>query len=911
MAIAFDAKSKKGFDASSTTLSHTCTGSNRLLVVAFTIDGSDTISGTPTYAGVNMTQLVTVAPGNFRIYLYYLIAPATGANNISVTLSGSVDAGIMATSYTGVAQTSPVDGTAAGANDNASPFGRAITTAVANSVVVFASADDDDTANARTPVASTNQRHDVLQGAGAGDYGGFMSDRITTTAGSYTMTYTNASVSASTTVIAAFKEAAGAITSNLTAALSFSGSLAQSFIWKKAITGALSFAGTLVGRNIFTKAVSGVLSFTGAISKFPRKSFTAVLNLTGGQTGYQTPALVQSVTYANGALAPQNMTANFPAAITAGNTIVVFAVTSGNKSLDSASDTNNSYTGLTFLQFTGVSTCRFFYKTNVTGGATAVTVSKSGSGNDKTIWIAQEWSGISSFESSQSQMQASTTAASTPNITNTAPNAVLIAGIGHKDTTAPPEPTLTPNSPWVNQLQEDNATGGPVANLISQVVNTSASRAASGTWTAAQETGSYILSFATATFTIPALKLTIFKKITAAVGYAGAFAKSAGKALSAGLSFVAGISFGGTFAYTQLLTGALGFVGNITKRTSSKQAGGVSFTGSLTKRLGRTISGTLSFVGNLVRAKTMYRALTGALSFAGNFSKRIGKQYTAGLSFVGSLSRLIRKGMTAGLSFVGAIIRAQKKTVTAILSFTGNVVNLTTKPHTGSLSFTGAFSLSNVFKKALTATLSFTGNMKRDISKRMTAGLGFTGNLLKRLAKTAFTGTLSFTGAIAKQARKSFPAGLSFSGFMVTSSVLFKNLTASLGFTGVFRKQANKRHNAGLSFTGAFTKSRNVFLTAVVGFTGIFSKAMSVKLFGNLSFSGFLSQYIVSHFVPIGAIISSFTNRGDQSSSTNIADVDTGVTISDVESRTREGSAGSHSSSGTVQSETNEQELKG
>lgn len=206
MAILFDAKSTVSFDAISQTVSHTCTGDNRLLVVATVIDGTELITAI-TYAGVAMTQAVTVAPGNFRIYIHYLVAPATGANNISVTLDGAQDAGIMATSYTGVAPSSPLDGTPAGADDAASPWGRAITTAVANSLVVFASADDDATATARTPVASTNERHDVIVGSGAGDFGGFMSDRITTTAGSYTMTYTDASVSAATTAIVAFKQA--------------------------------------------------------------------------------------------------------------------------------------------------------------------------------------------------------------------------------------------------------------------------------------------------------------------------------------------------------------------------------------------------------------------------------------------------------------------------------------------------------------------------------------------------------------------------------------------------------------------------------------------------------------------------------------------------------------------------------
>lgn len=209
MAVTLDATSSAAVDAASITTSHTCSGSNRLLVVIITIDGTETVSGTPTYAGVNMTQLLNIAPGNFRVYMYYLVAPSTGANNISISFSGGQDAGMMAVSYNGVDQgTPPTDGTAAGGDDNASPYGRSITTSSANSLVVMGGADNDNTANARTPLAGTAERHDRLQGSGAGDYGGYMADILDAgAAGSKTITYTDASVSASTLVIAAFKAA--------------------------------------------------------------------------------------------------------------------------------------------------------------------------------------------------------------------------------------------------------------------------------------------------------------------------------------------------------------------------------------------------------------------------------------------------------------------------------------------------------------------------------------------------------------------------------------------------------------------------------------------------------------------------------------------------------------------------------
>ena len=203
--ITFDAKSAQGFDATSTTLSHTTSGTNRLLVVAVAVDGASTISSV-TYAGVAMTLAKTFYNIR-RISLYYLVAPATGANNIAVTLSGSDDAGIMAVSYNGVNQTAPFDDTIA-SDVNTSPYGQTITTRHEKELIVFASADDDNVAPARTPSGSSTERHDVLLGSGAGDFGGFFSDLIVATPSTNTLSYTDVDIFESTSVIATFRPAA-------------------------------------------------------------------------------------------------------------------------------------------------------------------------------------------------------------------------------------------------------------------------------------------------------------------------------------------------------------------------------------------------------------------------------------------------------------------------------------------------------------------------------------------------------------------------------------------------------------------------------------------------------------------------------------------------------------------------------
>jgi hypothetical protein len=118
MAIAADATSQsalQSFPNLTVTWSHTCTGADRcLFVTGFGNAGGGgyNISGM-TYNGVAMTEIARVqVPSDRWIGMYYLAAPATGANNIVMTVvdppAPDAFAGLAA-SYTGVHQVSPID----------------------------------------------------------------------------------------------------------------------------------------------------------------------------------------------------------------------------------------------------------------------------------------------------------------------------------------------------------------------------------------------------------------------------------------------------------------------------------------------------------------------------------------------------------------------------------------------------------------------------------------------------------------------------------------------------------------------------------------------------------------------------------------------------------------------------------
>lgn len=109
--ITFDAfSSGSALPGSSVTFSHTCSGGNRILLVGITVNNNDTISGV-TYNGVPMTLAKKSTFTSPAMYIYYLVAPATGSNSIVVSSGSSEFIRVSAVSYTGVKQTGQPDAT--------------------------------------------------------------------------------------------------------------------------------------------------------------------------------------------------------------------------------------------------------------------------------------------------------------------------------------------------------------------------------------------------------------------------------------------------------------------------------------------------------------------------------------------------------------------------------------------------------------------------------------------------------------------------------------------------------------------------------------------------------------------------------------------------------------------------------
>lgn len=213
MAIAFDTSTGTDGNTATLTFSHTCSsGANRILFVAAGSSSNHPVTGV-TYASVAMTLIVTSSQsgaGGFQTSLWYLIAPATGANNVVISAPSSTRIAGSTGSYTGVLQTSPIDSSAVN-NDpgpgNVTTLTKS-TTVVASNCWVFMGGSCDNSGPFTGGAGATVRFAAPTTETGAFDSNG------TVTPGAYSMTY-NGSSGHYTMAMASFKPAVSANNGNL------------------------------------------------------------------------------------------------------------------------------------------------------------------------------------------------------------------------------------------------------------------------------------------------------------------------------------------------------------------------------------------------------------------------------------------------------------------------------------------------------------------------------------------------------------------------------------------------------------------------------------------------------------------------------------------------------------------------
>jgi hypothetical protein len=133
-----DTMPSASFGSNSVSWNHTTgSGSNRIMIVGVSIKSSTVSVSSITYGAQSLTKIRSDfnSGGSIRSELWYLIAPASGTATVTVNLSGYAAATGGSCTYTGVAQTSPIDNSNGGSGSSTSPS-QSVTVNTANSFLI-------------------------------------------------------------------------------------------------------------------------------------------------------------------------------------------------------------------------------------------------------------------------------------------------------------------------------------------------------------------------------------------------------------------------------------------------------------------------------------------------------------------------------------------------------------------------------------------------------------------------------------------------------------------------------------------------------------------------------------------------------------------------------------------------------
>lgn len=187
--LAHDATTKQDSSGyvNSLTFSHTCTGSDLVLIVQVACrTGSADITGV-TYNGVSMTKEDDTENTNVcGVQTYSLINPATGANNVVISLGGYKLLTGVATSFSGANQTDAVEAINGSNTGYSAAPSNAVTTITNDAIVI----DGLNCQGARTVTVGSGQTERNNSDHSDGNLGQFViSTEPKTTAGSVTMSH--------------------------------------------------------------------------------------------------------------------------------------------------------------------------------------------------------------------------------------------------------------------------------------------------------------------------------------------------------------------------------------------------------------------------------------------------------------------------------------------------------------------------------------------------------------------------------------------------------------------------------------------------------------------------------------------------------------------------------------------------
>lgn len=596
--IRFDAASSSGYEAalSSYSWNHTCSGTNRGLLVNISVFAAGSVTNV-TYNSVGMRFIRADTIGVYRNEVWALEAPASGTHAIAVTLSTSLTSIGTGTSYRAVNQTDMVQTSGAASGSGVSTPSVSILPVDDASWVWSGLTTSDGT---ETVGGGATQRANNAGALGTGAISdlGPISPASTQTMSWSAVTITDSWVLAGVvldplagTVYAQALFAAlsfvgaqaKASSRSLTAALSFVGS--QSKRTARSFTAALSFVGSLAKGT--TRSLPGGLSFSGAFSKRAGKNLTAGLTSSGTisrRTGHGMTA----------GLAPAGVL----------NRVMTRAMTASMSFVGATAKLTSRLLPSAALSFVGGLSKR-------TARVLAAGFAPVGALNRA---VTRTLAGSLSFVGAVNKRTARTLTAASMSFAGNVSRLTARA--------------LSAAMSFVGNLTPVKIGGGTVYTKT---------LTASLSFVGAQAK-STLRSFAGAGQFVGALNRRTARLLPAAMAFAGSASRSTARALTATLTT------SGTLARRtarQLPAAALTFTGAVSRRTFRGVTGIVSFAGAQSKQTGKALAAALGPSGVLNRRIPV--RFVAAIAFTGKVSKRTARALTAALSFVGHISKILRR----------------------------------------------------------------------------------------------------------------------------------------------------------------------------------------------------------------------------------------------------------------------------
>ena len=167
MAVVFDAVGSGTAKAASLTFSHTCTGSDLVLLVWIASRFNDVTGATyNTVAMTSMGASQANTGANSYLFGFYLANPATGPNNVVISAASSGFLAAGSVSFTGVNQTTPVTGYTTANGSSTTPSVTAGGTPGSDDMISDGVAGRVNAASTTTAGADQTEQWDVLAVAG-------------------------------------------------------------------------------------------------------------------------------------------------------------------------------------------------------------------------------------------------------------------------------------------------------------------------------------------------------------------------------------------------------------------------------------------------------------------------------------------------------------------------------------------------------------------------------------------------------------------------------------------------------------------------------------------------------------------------------------------------------------------------